>query len=627
MGGFFRSTVAAAGTAVVMVLGTIACAEGQEAAGPASSGAALSGSAPSDGKATRDDYELCLAGDETAFRSAIEAVAIKALETSVRGVDYRLIVSEEWRKGGIDDVIARRVDSALDELKQETSWSELLASLAYKETQEKLARSAAERVYGSKDVKAALETLADGVGRSLSRQLDPGLNAAADGATRCLTTYLRHRYGNTLAQVIARDARNRVEIDAAKGRAEVSGSRVLIEGKEGIAGLVVVIMRRQLGSLASRIGQRFVGAVLGRVVSAVAGGIGVVLIAKDLWELRNGVLPIIATEMKSTATRDRVQVELAASIETEIAANVREIARGAAEKVYETLVEHRRAHAKVLELAERKPEFKRFTDAVSPANLGRLDEIVALQLSGAGEAALLGRVADGSLGEAVEHWPTAAMEIARDQRSLDAGFQWRALAGDTVLPKVVEFGIHRRADPGNLTKPAFTRILSLDDRVAIARLVGLKSQTLEPLFELADPSLKKLARALGDAELASLASYLTALEKPAAHRLLSAIADAPGLMQAVASDNVRNAVLGSRDQAAALGILLRREDIFDVAVFWRDAGAVRSGAVSPRVLIARYPLALVVLGFFGIGCLVLVWRAVLGRRPRVAVVRDGRSQG
>ncbi len=272
---------------------------------------------------SREDYEACQSRDEAGFRDAIERVTVKALESSIRGLDYQPIVADEWRRGGIDEIMAKRVDAVLNDLRQETSWGELLSSLASREMQEKLAKSAAERVYRADDMKRAIEVLAVGVGSEVGRRLELATSDAAEPTTRCLEAFLGPRYGATVAKVVATDAGREFAIDASKGTAAVSRGSMLVEGKEGMAGLVALIMRRQIGNLSARIGQRIAGAVLGRVVSVVAGGIGVVLIAKDVWELRHGVLPIIATEMKAPATRDKVQAELAGSIATEIGGHVR----------------------------------------------------------------------------------------------------------------------------------------------------------------------------------------------------------------------------------------------------------------------------------------------------------------
>lgn len=565
--------------------------------------------------AIRQDYEACQARDEVQFRDAIERVTVAALENSIRGLDYRPIVAEAWRKGDIDAVLTRRVDTVLEELKQETSWSELIASLASRETQERLAKAAAERVYSSDDMRRAIETLAVSVGSVVGQRLELATVDAAEPTTRCLEAFLGPRYGTTVARIVATDAGKEFAIDAAKGVAPISRGSVLIESKEGLAGLVAVIMRRQLGNLASRVGQRLVGAVLGRVVSVVAGGIGVALIAKDIWELRNGVLPIIATEMKSPSTRDKVQAELASSVATEIEAHVKEIGKRTADRVIDIWREFRSAHVKVLELAESNAEFKTFIDSIAPSNLARLDEIVALQLTSGGEARLLSRIADGSLAEAVQKWPPGVLEIARDRRSLEAGFKWRALAGDSLIPKVLEFEIHRAADPSRLTRTGLKRILDLDERVAISRLAALSARDLEPLLELSDLDLRRLSRALGRAELASLSGYLTALDRAAVKRLLASVAHNPSRMQWIAPERVRSAILTSRDQAAAVEMMLRGGEILDLGEFVKDIDLVRSGSVSPRLLLWRYPVALSAVAVIALAVLLLAWRAIWGRRP------------
>ncbi|MGE0767260.1 MAG: hypothetical protein AB7L90_12410 [Hyphomicrobiaceae bacterium] len=573
--------------------------------------------------AARRDYEACQARDEAQFRDAIGQVTVASLESSIRGLDYRPIVAEAWRKGDIDAVLMRRVDTVLEELKQETSWSELIKSLASKETQQRLAQAAAERVYGSDEMRRAIETLAVSVGQVVGARLELATADAAEPTTRCLEAFLGPRYGTTVARVVARDAGREFAIDAAKGVAPVSRGSVLVESKEGLAGLVAVIMRRQLGNLASRVGQRLVGAVLGRVVSVVAGGIGVVLIAKDIWELRNGVLPIIATEMKAPSTRDKVQAELANSVASEIEAHVKEIGNRTADRVIDIWREFRSAHAKVLELAESNAAFKNFVDNVSPAHLARLDEIVALQLAAGGETRLLSRVADGSLAEAVQNWPAAVLEIARDRRSLEAGFKWRALAGDGLVPKVLEFEVHRVADPSQLTRAGLVRVLALDDRVAVSRLAPLPTSDLEPLLELADPDLKRLARALDSPQLASLSGYLTSLDRPAAKRMLTSVAQSPARMQWVAPDRVRDAILASRDQTAAVDMMLRGGEILDLGEFAKDIDAVRAGRISPRLLLWRYPIGLAVVSALALALLLLAWRAIWGRRPSRADARPG----
>jgi hypothetical protein len=564
--------------------------------------------------ASRAEYEACQARDETSFRAAIEALTIKALEKGLAGMDYKPLVAEAWSRNDVDLVMTRRIDEAIEELRQETGWLALIESLASKDAAEKLATSTAERVFQrSEKMRAAIEGIATFVGRDVGKRIELATGDAAEPATQCLRAFLGPRYGSTVAGVVSQDASRQFIIDPSKAAVHISTGQVLVEGSEGLTGAVILLVRRQLSNMAARVGQRLVGAVLGRIVSIVAGGVGVVLIAKDIWELRHGVLPIIATEMKSPATREKVQEELARAMSEQMTEHVRDIGAKAADRVVEIWLDFRRAHAQVLSLAEKNENFRTFLDTVKPASLSRLDETVALVLASEGETGVLKRLGDGTLREAVERLPAAAFDIARDARSLETAFQWQNVAGDS-LPKVIENEIHRRNPPAEFTKASLARILTLQDRVAISRLAGLKATVRTPLLELSDDNLRRLARALPETELESLSGYMTGLERSAGNRLLSAVAQSPAKMQILASSGVRTAILQSEDQAAAVGMMLRSDALFEPGDFATDLSLVWGGKVSPWLLWSRYPGALSVMGCLGFFILLLLMRLMFGRR-------------
>src|SRR5262249_40942808 len=148
----------------------------------------------------------------------------------------------------------------------------------------------------------------------------------------------------------------------------------------------------------------------------------------------------------------------------------------------------RRAHAKVVELAERNPDFKQLLDTLRPDDLPRLDEVVGLVLASEGEAGIVRRLDDGTLHRAVSQLPPAGMDIARETRSLEAALKWSAVAGDG-LAKVVDLEIHRRATPDAFSKAGLQRLLALDDRVAVVRLAAVPPGTRDILLELDNPGL------------------------------------------------------------------------------------------------------------------------------------------
>jgi hypothetical protein len=364
--------------------------------------------------------------------------------------------------------------------------------------------------------------------------------------------------------------------------------------------------------MTTRIGQRIVGSILSRLVSVVAGGIGVVLIAKDIWELRHGVLPIVADEMKSKASKDTVQDELAKGIAEQIGEHVREIGAKSAGRIVEIWHEFRAAHAKALEIAERSDRFKRYLDGVKADRLGRLDEVVAIALAAEGEAGLIKRLDDGSLDEAVTRLTPAGMEIARETRSLADGLAWAAVAGDR-LPEVVELGLYRRAKPSDFTRASLTRLLGLGDRLSAQRLASISRETRDTLLDLDDRELKGLARSLGESELSTLARYLTGLGKAPRERVLLAVADDPGKMQLLSADRVRAAIVTSRDQAAAVDMMLRDDGLLDPLAAAADMRLAWDGRINPLLIWEKHPVAVV-----GLGLVALLLLAMLRRllRPR-----------
>lgn len=568
-------------------------------------------------KLTRADYEACQAGDEQTFRSAVERITLNALQNGLKSIDFKAVVAAEWRRVGLDEIIDKQVDVAVAEVNDESSWGDLIQSLAYKEKSQELATAVAERVYRSEPVKAAIEQLAGGVGKDVGRNIELATIDAAEPSLQCLQAFLGPRFGTTVSRVVASDAGKEFAIDAETARAQVSTTAVLIEGSEGIAGAVILLVRRQLSRMAARIGHRIVGAVLGRLVSIVAGGVGLVLIAKDIWELRSGVLPIIAEEMKSPATKQRVREELASSIAGQLDEQVQDISAQAADGIVEIWREFRRAHAKVLELAEQNEPFRSFLDAAHPRQLPIIDELVGLIAANEGDPGVFKRLQDGTLYSAVNNLTEPGMTIARETRSVDAALRWTAIAGDQ-LDRVTEYELHKRASADDFTKATLSRLFALDDRVATVRLASIDRASRDVLFDLQNDDLRRLARGLTEPELTTLARYLTGLRKSASERVLRAVAQAPAKMQVLASARVRDAVIASRDQDAAVAMMLRTGSLPNPALVSSDFGLVLDGQVSPVLLWEKHSVLLIVMSVLAFGGLLFLKRLLFGRRRRAA---------
>ena len=571
--------------------------------------------------ATGPDYQACQAGDDQAFKQAIEAVTITALTGGLKGVDYDAAVNTQWQRLGIDGIIDKRVDVAVEEVRNETSVGGLVKSLADQKKAQELATAVADRVYKSEAMQVAIAALATGVGTEVGKRIEVATQDASGPALECLKTFLGPRYGAAVAAAVTGTAGQEFSADANKGEADVTPGAILKQSGQGITGAAILLMRRQLANMAGRIGQRIAGSVLARLVSVVAGGVGLVLLAKDIWDLRHGVLPIVSEEMKSKETKQKVRQELVKSLEEEIGQHVQEIGAKSAGRVVEVWQEFRRAHAKALELADRNLAFKSFLETIKPAALPRLDEITSLVLSGEGETGILKRLDNGTLGHAVNDLGEPGLVIARETRSVDNALAWSAIAGDD-LGAVVEHGLHQRTTPDTFSTATLHKVLALNDAIAIPKLASVDREARDVLFELDGGNLKSLARALSGPELSTLASYLTGLQPGPRDRILTAIAEQPGKIQLLASPRVRNAIVSSTDQAAAVEMMLRPAGSA-VQATAGDFIAAWQGRINPTLLWDKHPL--LIAGALLLGLFLLLWlRRLLiparRRRPIAPVV-------
>ena len=569
----------------------------------------------SPGSFSRSEYEACQTKDEAEFRKSIRSITFSALSRGTAALDYDAIVTDQWRANGLDAIVDKRVDIAIEQIRDETAWSELLKSLAYRKDAQELAKATAERVYRSDEMKSALDRLATDVGKEIGRAIVITTADAAAPAQRCLQAYLGPRYGMTVARSVNRDAGAAFEIDPGTNQADVSTSSVLIETSAGITGAILLLVRRQMARMAQRIGQRIIGSVLGRLVSVVAGGVGIVLIAKEFWELRNGILPIIANEMKSSQSKEKVREELAKSIRDQITDHLDDLSARTADKIVDIWHEFRRAHAKVLQLAERDKAFKTFLDTAHPRQLPRLDELVAIILDKDGPGAVERRLADGSLHVALNNMPEHGMQIAREQRSLAPALAWTSLAGEQ-LAEVLSFDLHKRADPASFSKATLSRVLALDDRLAVSRIAGLPPEARDILLELQPDKLVEMARVLTSDELRSLAGYLTRLTPDARQRIERMVAAEPARMRLLASPRIRDAILGSRDQAAAVAMMLSNVSPLDFMTVYRHAELVWEGEINPVLIWDRHPGVVVVAVFLLIVLFAMLRYILFGGRRR-----------
>jgi hypothetical protein len=574
---------------------------------------------------SRGEYEACQNGDETGFRLAVEALTAKSMQTGLATIDYKAAVASQWRKANLDELLDKRIDAALTEVMDQTGRFDIVRTLFDSEKAAAAAKAVAERVYQSAAFKNSIEALANGVGGEIAKSIELATADASEPALDCINAFLGPRYGQTIAGVVSLDVGREFSLDASKTAAPISTGSVVLQNSEGIAGAMVLLIRRQLAAMAGRVGQRLAGALLSRLVGMFAGGVGAVLIAKDIMDSKDGVFPIIAKEMKSADSKEHVRLELAKVISEQISEHTREIAQKTSERVVEIWRGFKKAHAMAVDLAERHNGFKTFVDQVKPEQFGRLDEVVALVHGAEGEAGVLRRLGDGTLDIGVNKLSPAGLDIAREKRSLETALQWQTLAGPNFA-KISEFELHRLAAPEQFTKASLARVLALGERTSITRMASLKQAARDTLLELDDAALSKLAKNLDGPQLDALATYNAGLSKPAGQLVLKTVAQNPQRMQLLATPRVRDAVLRSRDQLAAVEMVLKQgSPTFEPDVIAHDVRLIMDGRISPVLMLDRHPTALAIAGSLSLILLLMMKRLLFGRRRPKAFVPANRT--
>jgi hypothetical protein len=102
---------------------------------------------------------------------------------------------------------------------------------------------------------------------------------------------------------------------------------------------------------------------------------------------------------------------------------------------------------------------------------------------------------------------------------------------------------------------------------------------------------------------------------------LRAVAQTPTRMAELGRPRVREAIITSSDQAAAVGMMLQASSLPDPAMMVEHANLVLGGRVSPWLMWEKHPATLAGTVILALALLLMLKRLMLGTRAKI-VVRD-----
>ncbi|HFB2048307.1 MAG TPA: hypothetical protein TECP_00659 [Hyphomicrobiaceae bacterium MAG_BT-2024] len=541
---------------------------------------------------TRNKYDSCFTEDEMQLKIAIRSIVHTTLKKGILDLNYEALIRDQWRAHNLSNVLKAQIDNTVLQMQRETSWRKLLESLAYRDTANALAFDMSERVYRSKKIKKALENMTIDIWYNIGKSIELTAADAHQPTTLCLHTFLGPRYGQTITDAIVQDT---ALAFVTPSKESIAKTEITTNTSGLVSGAIILLFRRQLSSVAKRLGQRATATIISRLVSVMAGGISVILIAKDIWDLRYGMLPIVAEEMKSKNIEVVIKDELTKIIKREIDKQLETLSDNVSKRIINIWREFKLAHLKVLELINANPEFKKFISTVQLDQLARIDEVVAIILRRNDPTLINKLMENGAFYRAVVQLPNAGLQIAREKQSIELALSWWDVARSQIY-EVVQLEIYKVSDPSSFTSKSLQNLLSFDDKIISYRFAEIPRKARNALMSLSHDYISRIVHGMSPQHLAILADYMIGLSTPTRQKLVEKIINEPELMNILAPTHVLWGILQSNNQLFAIEFMLRTDHLLNTETIYSDLNLVWQRHINPILIWSKYSLVIILSG-------------------------------
>ncbi len=568
----------------------------------------------------------CNVTSEADFRFGLEAILNDVIGDSLKDVDYKGIVDKSWEKNDVSKLITRLVKKKAKQLRRDKTIYQLVTTLGSSEARTNFAQEFAEGVFGSEEFKNVIGLIANDVGLAISSRLDAITTKAEGPVANCIRKFIGSRYGETIAVLVSRQTQNKIAIDPSKSRSTAGVTDILSQSSGGLTGALMIVLRRAIvDRLSVWLGRRLIGTIVTRAVGAVVGIVGWVLIAKELWDLRLGILPILRKELKSEKTKEEVKAELIKGLDEELSKALKGVPTEVAASIFNIWSDFKMKNEKVLELARKHQKFKNLLEELHSSDekkslelLRKTNNIVNLLLETEREEGFLKALDNGSLQRAILELSETAVKIAVDRKSLPQAFGWTKAAPGR-LQDVYRIGLHRYSKPEEYDEKKIGKLLSLRNELQIKRIASLKAEERDILFQLPQDQLQDFLENLTVDQLSSLSFYIDKLEPDVSLSFIRGILIEPEKMKLFSRGYVRTGILSSGDQRVAIRYMLRPNSTLNLFQLPEDIRLAANGQLHPLLLWSKEPVTLTVGALIALFIFLRIWRLIFGRRPKIII--------
>ena len=439
-------------------------------------------------------FEECAQVSEAGLRDELNRITQAVFEEGRKGIGVVDIVERKWQELGLDTMIDQGVDSAVVLVRDDTPFWKRIWSAWSSSTAEELAVRVVNEAFGTDAFETRFNELSTEVANDIVGEIRLVTAESASTALVCVHEFIGDRFSNTMAGVLDKQIQEELEVLIGSPDTDIDFIDIL-ETHSNFAGGVAVVIGTRIGTeiakklatvVAKNIVTRIVSRALVRVVilglPVIGWIIGGFLIVKDLYDSRDGALPLIRDSLKGDEVKAELRARTAEGVNEELRTELPELARSIANGTYSKWQDFRRKFSRVLDLAGNLPRFKSILDRTEIDQVAKLAELVYLVEQGEPDQ-LEGLIRSGDF-EFILTLPEEALEILRVTGKSEILISWARFAGELVL-KVVETELYLVASPTDLNDRAkLERVLALEAKALIQKLMLFESDERNDLLGL-----------------------------------------------------------------------------------------------------------------------------------------------
>ena len=519
-------------------------------------------------------FDECDQVSEAGLRDELNRITQAVFDDGRQVIPVKDIVEQHWRELGMDNVIDQEVEHAIERVRNDTPFWEIIWSGWSIEAAEKLAARVTFEAFLEEDTpretpfEEHFGKLSTQVATDIVGEIRLVTAESASSALVCVQEFIGDKFSSTMTGVL--DIQIQEELEVLKDSPDTDVNFVdILKAHSALAGGIAVVISTRIGTqiakrIATVVGKNIVSRIVSKaLVGAITAGlpvlgwiIGGFLLVKDVYDSRDGALPLIRDSLTSEDVKAQLRERTAEAIVEELRKESPELARSIANSTFSKWQDFRQKFSRILDLAENLPRFKSILDRTEIDQVAKLADLVHLveerepdQLE---ELVQTGRL------ELLLTLPEEALEILRVTGSSETLLSWAELAEDLIL-RVVETELYLVASPTDLKdRMELEKVLALGEIELIQKLMLLNESERNALLGLPTTHTQELLNAFASEELSWLVtSYLTTLSERNRNILIDRLLGQPELMAELSTETVMTALFDAQDFSQALNYVLQ----------------------------------------------------------------------